>query len=409
MGLVRNFGETDDESVPGGRHKLYIQQTTEFFRKLKSFGASLVFICDGSLQQNRIKLWCERRTREYKETLNKLYAIDSKQYQCSNQYSRLGCYDFVNSLMKIAEEEGKVIYATEHDCDSTAAQYATKHNAVAIITSDSDYLFHDGDWQHWHMESIQMEQLTVNRFNRDALTNKLQLNRKQLKVFATIAGNDYTQNLEWRHPKDFGCIAKFCRSLNTTQNDKFYSEIVKYMSSRPENKQRSSGKGLGGSFKQQKKGKKTWSAASKASILETLGNNMDSRRQPLPVPEKIKIQIVKDSIESYSIKFEVVTKLSKLETYVSQNVLMNAILKNKIFQYNASYLSFISREDDNSDSVANKIFKTLRRLSGVLLYHKQHERKTFQLLTKRSPEDEYDLKTEQAEFPKSSPLFRKMM
>lgn len=303
------------------------------------------------MQPDRVELWCDRRTREYVEALATLIEIDSKQYRCSDKNRGRGCYYFANGLLEIAKQFGTVIYATEHDCDSTAAQYAREHNALAIITTDSDFLFHDGDWQHWDMKSMHMENLTVGRFNRNALMDKWGVTREQLKAFATIAGNDYTKNVFWRDPsvpRHFESIAKFCQSLNTTRNDAFYWDITKYM----------------------------------------------CRRKPLPKW----INTVKSSIESYSSNFPLAPNMSAFEAYVGQNVLMSSILKNKIFQYKANYIFFTNRGDDNSN-IADKIFRTLRRLSGVLLYHKQHERKTFQLLTKRSREV-YQQKTEKSEFPK---------
>lgn len=344
MGLVRKFGETQDECILGGRHKKYQQKATEFFQKLKSLGFLLVFVCDGSLQPERVKSWCDRRAREYKEVRATLSKINSRRYRCSNKNNGEGCYYFANGLLEIAKQFGTVIHATEHDCDSTAAQYATNNNALAIITNDSDFLFHDGDWQHWHMKSMDMENLTVGRFNRNALIDQWQVTREQLKAFATIAGNDYTKKLPWRvhgDSRQFESIANFCRYLNTTRNDAFYWNITKYMC---------------------------------------------GRRKPLPEW----IDTVKLGIESYSIDFQL-----PLEACVGQNMLMTSILENKIFQYTTNYLFY---GDDNSN-VADNIFETLRRLSGVLLYHRQRERKTFQLLTKRSREAIYRLESENSEFP----------
>lgn len=130
-----------------------------------------------------------------------------------------GCTYFANSLMKIAEDNGTLKIANdnnERDCDSIAAQYATTNNALAIITCDSDYLFYDGDWQRWHLDTIDMTQFTAQRFNRGALMKKFQLTCEQMKVFATIAGNDYTKELKWRghRHQDFGLIAHFLSIAN---------------------------------------------------------------------------------------------------------------------------------------------------------------------------------------------------
>lgn len=365
MAFIRKFGESDDECILGGRHKKYSTMLRKCFTLLKASGAELVFICDGSLVSTRIDVWCRRRNDEYKNIHDILYKIDAGQYKCSNKSSRMGCYSFVNNLLSIAEEYGTVIVATEHDCDSIAAKYATENDALAIVSADSDYLIFEGQWQLWDLDTMDLSNLTVKRFNREALIMKLGLSRDQMKVFATVVGNDYTKNLSWRnkeHFPKFESVADFCRSLpaDIIENEFPYWKIAKYIAG---------------------------------------GQNLCEEW----------IETVKSSIASYSIDFQPTKNESELDTYASKNVLMHAILKNTNFQYKVNYILFVCRDDVNGKNFLDKIFQTLRRLSGVILYPRKSRKRrwnnrqkptrdTFHFLTKRSRTEDYELKDEKSEF-----------
>lgn len=353
MGFIHAFTQTNDESILGGRHNIYIELATNFFQMLTEHGAKLVFFCDGHLQQSRIDVWCNRRDREYKESQVILSEIDAGRYRCNDRYSHRGSKYFVNSLLETAKLYGTVIVSTERDCDSIAAQYATQNDALAILASDSDYLIYEGNWQHWHVDTIDMMQCTVKRFNRNALIANLNLTRDQMKVFASIAGNDYTNSLRsYRREMDFRTVANFCRTLTPTQNDSFYRKIAEYISD----------------GKQMK---------------------IDS------------IEIIKESIESYDINFELGTDIDNLELYASGNVLMYAILKNGIFQYHVNYVDFthMNNNNNNKENILEKILNSMRRLAGILLYDKKTDRQYFKLMTKHSPETKYELTHEIPEYP----------
>lgn len=354
MGFIHSFGQTNDECVLGGRHNLYIELATNFFYTLRECGAELVFCCDGQLQQSRIDVWSGRKDREYKETLATLSLIDARRYRCSDKNWYRGSKYFVNSLMETAKRFGTVIIATDRDCDSIAAQYATANNALAIVASDSDYLIYEGNWQHWHVNSIDMVRFSVKCFNRDALIEDLRLTRDQMKAFATIAGNDYTDCMRSeKREMNFWAIADFCRTLASTQNDFVHRKISEF-------------------------------------ILEGKQLRSDS------------VEIIKKSIDSYDIDFEPVVNVDKLELYASENVLMHAILNDGIFQYQVNYVDFNQANNNNNccnDTFLERILRTMRRLAGILLHGKESDRQHFRLLTKHSLETKYELTHEVPEYP----------
>lgn len=351
MGFIHSFAQTNDECILGGRHNVYIELATNFFERLTECGAELVFFCDGQLQQSRINVWCNRRDSEYRETMATLSEIDAGKYRCSGKYGHRGSKYFVNGLLETAKRYGTVIVATEHDCDAMTAQYATRNNALAIVATDSDFLIYEGNWQHWHVDTLDMERFTVERFNRNALTDHLRLTREQMKVLATIAGNDYVKR-GYPYRRDFQSIADFCRTLTATPNEMVYRKIAEYISNG--------------------------------------GSNQNT------------IRTIEHSIGSYDINFELASDADNLELYVRENVLMHAILNDGIFQYHANYVDLSAANNNNNnvkECYLENILGSMRRLAGVLLYDKKTERGSFKLVTKHSLETKYELTHEIPEYP----------
>jgi hypothetical protein len=70
------------------------------------------------------------------------------------------------------------------------AAFATKNNALAVIADDSDYLIYKGNWRYWSARQLDLNDLSTMEYDRRALWDCLNLSEDQMKIFATIAGND---------------------------------------------------------------------------------------------------------------------------------------------------------------------------------------------------------------------------
>lgn len=348
MGFIHSFSQTNDECVLGGRHNVYLQLATNFFEELTNRGAKLAFFCDGQLQLDRINVWCSRKDREYIRTSDILAKIDSGRYRCSDAYAHNGSKYFVNSLLETAKLYGNVTITMEYDCDAIIAQYATKNDALAIVASDSDFQIYEGNWQHWDVNTLNMKQFTVKRFNRNALIKDLALTRDQMRAFATVVGNDHSEIM--KQGRDIRTSADFCRTLTSMQNHSTHRLIADFISN-----------GRSGH------------------------------------PDAIKI--IKKSIESYSINFELSPEVDNLELYARENVLMYAILFDGIFQYHVNYVDFSRASNNNHAHFMDRILKAMRRLGGVLLDGNKSQRDSFKLMTKQSLEANYQLTHEIVEHP----------
>lgn len=236
MGFIHNFGKSSHIEVNvGGRQHIYLKTFSNFASRLKSAGAKLVFICDGHLRPDRISEWCIRRESEFR----KAYAMLTGHSHLQSKYS-FGCKSIVSSLFKLIEDNelGEIMISTHAECDAIVASYAYKHNALAVVGDDSDFLIYEGSFAWWQSASLNMNHCTVRSFDRFKLRRYLNLNNTQMKYLATLAGNDHTKHIvqqqtgEFRNMTNFMMLASFCRSLTTGTNEAVAcQQIATYMRS----------------------------------------------------------------------------------------------------------------------------------------------------------------------------------
>lgn len=95
----------------------------------------------------------------------------------------------------ISREYGQFNHSIRRECDLEIANYAKKHNALAVITNDTDFLIFDGNWKFWSSQDVHLTQsnrLKTIEYNRNGIANILSLAKHQLPLFATLLANDFT-------------------------------------------------------------------------------------------------------------------------------------------------------------------------------------------------------------------------
>lgn len=367
MGFIHSFGSNFTELLCGGRHNLYLEKMNTFLKCLVEHGAKLVFFCDGQLRTVKIDEWSRRRNSEYDEYLHTLDRIDQ---QCltanlcdTNDSRNQTCKTSVGSLIRMAREYGEVIVTTDFDCDAAVAQYAVQNNALAVLANDSDNLIYEGKWQYWDV-IVDFDQMQTYRYGRNHLVNYLKLTRNEMKMFATLVGNDYMRDMRFRKRfrrdkrSRYHDIADYVRSLNIHKdilNDQFYQRIC----------------------------------------IDLFGN-IDM------------VGNMRNSIESYNIHFEIPINKHKLDIYVAENVAMNAMLNDGILQYDVNLIDF--RQSNNNNEISTDrsfteaIIPVLKRLAGILLQHKIDAELKFKLVIKLSINYEYGLQYISPKYPASEYL-----
>ena len=186
------------ELLCGGRHRQYCEIFNKFFQSLKDAGAELVFFEDGAVQETKNEEWCKRQDSKYKNTMVHIKEIDClerlekviqfSENKASPEIPRIST--FLYALEICAETLGKLVRSVTVECDLEMAEYATKNDALAVLTDDTDFLIFPGNWFHWSVNEINETEMTTKKYDRKKLRMMLTLKDHQMPILATLAGND---------------------------------------------------------------------------------------------------------------------------------------------------------------------------------------------------------------------------
>ncbi|XP_053663334.1 uncharacterized protein LOC128712467 [Anopheles marshallii] len=198
-----------------------------FFERLTDAGAELVFFYNGHTHPTKRDIWITSQNEKYNAMIHIVDAINSRMSldRIVVKFEKTIPTNTNLKLRRKARLSGKLIVPTELESDQALASYATKHNALAVITHDTDFLIFAGKWQLWHANRINPTTLVAQAFNRQALLQKLGLQWQQMAVWATLAGNDFFKYDELEpflndlgpHHQKFTKLAEYVRSLPITK------------------------------------------------------------------------------------------------------------------------------------------------------------------------------------------------
>lgn len=209
--------------------------------------------------------------------------------------------------------------------------------------------------------------MTAKCNERDRLRNMLYLNSAQMKILATIAGNDHTGHLVATRC-DFHRVADFCRSIDLNQSDpkamqSIYQKIEKYMM--------------------------------------------------LNASSRVGIDSIAKSIQSYDINYDIDKFPDALNEYCAENVLMFAFLNQQVFQYEVNFLDFKQRNkngnnNNNVQLFSDTLLEVFRKLGGILLNGTSHTNPMLKIVTKYSLYEKYTLREHPPIYPEGNEEFKVM-
>lgn len=162
----------------------------EWFGRLKQCGAHLVFIQSSSVPNIIENVWISRRNDDFRVYTRMYDAIEKgkpSQEIMREPEETNHAFHKVSNLSTIASKYGEYLVApVGRDCDQAVAEYASKHNAMAVFSADSDFLIFRGKWKFWNYKGTDFDEFTTVEFDRLAISRILHLYPQQRPLLATL-------------------------------------------------------------------------------------------------------------------------------------------------------------------------------------------------------------------------------
>ncbi|CAO1393418.1 unnamed protein product [Diamesa hyperborea] len=180
----------------GKRINLIKDQFERFLSRLVEHGAKLIFVCK-RIRFNEIEFNINGEN-EYVRSQELLNVM--KESKTTNEV-----VNFINSRPKIQLSQNEIVFTglvqsaqkfgklcgkkdlfTKQSTHET--ELASKEDALAILGSDTHYLFYKGQFQMWSDMSLKMNEMSVMKLNKNIILNHFGLTYDQLKLFVALAG-----------------------------------------------------------------------------------------------------------------------------------------------------------------------------------------------------------------------------
>lgn len=209
-----------DDAVCGGRHQLILESWEEILRALKTTGSDLVFFSDLNTTTSKMETWMDSQDQQFLNYVNFYKSIVGFNGHFDQVLNDIKDIKPPNStfydMAALARKYGDIHYSVKRENDFDLAQYATSHDAVAIISNDTDFLIFEGNWEQWSSDGIVAHSFTVTEFDRNGLLRMLNLSRSQMPLFATAKGNDFTKEIFPPTMRSFIEAADFVRHTDSS-------------------------------------------------------------------------------------------------------------------------------------------------------------------------------------------------
>lgn len=211
--FVHSVVQSDDHhhaTILGGHFALYTRILRRFFENVTEANADLVFFLTERKVNEDLALYIPKLEKKYIKGLEVLEGIergcDIRQYVQTKEKvwgDKRVSNALEENIATICLKFGELHATYTHQ---EIARYVRNHvEVLAVITNDTDFLAFEGEFQFWHANSIHFQNLTVNRFNRQALLEKLGVSMPQLQLMGALSGGAY---------------------LSSDQSHKFYTEFA---------------------------------------------------------------------------------------------------------------------------------------------------------------------------------------
>lgn len=199
--MAHNLKQSTREVIVGCRLNMIELRFEEFLCKLKTAGATLIFV----FKKTRVNSpgftkemeECHKTARELVEKLKAGGNLDSTERYFL--YRQQGDFSFkfpFNQAVMLVMSQVALKYGNLRGMDTILNQAATfnvhlasKYNAMAILGLNTFYVFFDGSWVFWSDADLDIDRMTVRQYNKEHVLSAMRLNTQKAPLFSALAGS----------------------------------------------------------------------------------------------------------------------------------------------------------------------------------------------------------------------------
>lgn len=102
------------------------------------------------------------------------------------------------TLTQTAKKYGKFhgIDSIDNKPATFHVQIANQHNAMAIMGTDTYYVFYAGKWKFWADMTLDIKRMTICEYDKEFILRSLNITVQQAPLFVALVGELYTNNEE---------------------------------------------------------------------------------------------------------------------------------------------------------------------------------------------------------------------
>lgn len=320
---------------------------------------------DLNVQEDKVDVWLRRRLCESEnchEICDKINSGRTLSEILKNREKEVLMSAF-NGLAAIAQTYGEFYFSTGSECDLGVAQYANHHNAMAVITNDTDFLIFDGPWRLWNSEFIilrHLPELKIIEFDRKGIEKVCSLSRHQLPLFATLLGNDYTS---------LYCdeLYKFVSKLRPWKGNRFQT-IAHYV---------------------RKVGSDYLSDLDIRRLVQHVFGHADNKIQ----------QLIRRSLDSYNTDRPPVSVIDPIAERLVNTSIYESYMENIAPIQPIMLPPFMPFDDEREKTFPMLLLDWVKRKRGILQYHIRDKSPTFTALVSTQADDDTSACIETPSYP----------
>lgn len=194
--------------VHGGQWREYLHFLHKFVEAFTMIGLRLVFIFDGTVEEQKRAEWVKRRLRVNQDVARIFNYIKNHHQQPDREMFCIpsGLATFTRFAIKSLGQE---THCSVREGDYEIADYALRNNCIGILAQDTDFIIYD-TVPYLSIAKFCLESMTTVQYSREKLCHILKLQKSDLPFLACILGNDFVSEhqLQNLHKNAFSLYGK---------------------------------------------------------------------------------------------------------------------------------------------------------------------------------------------------------